>query len=159
MALLGMLKGLFKSGEEEAKSAAPKVKKVKKAGKAVAVTKKNTLKTGKKPTAKKAQKIKAPAKAKSAGSRIKPLVAVEETAIGKITHYFGNISVGIIKLKSALTVGDKIHIKGAHADFKQTVTSIQLNHQSIPIAVKGKEVGIKVGKRVHKRDIVYKINE
>ncbi len=82
----------------------------------------------------------------------------KEKEIGIITHYFGNISVGVIKLKSELKAGDKIHIKGAHDDFKQTVKSIQIDNQNISIAKKGSEIGIKVAKRVHENDRVYKID-
>lgn len=81
----------------------------------------------------------------------------KEQEIGVVTHYFGKISVGIIKLKAPLSVGDRIHIKGAHDDFTQTVNSMQLNHQDISSAKKGDEIGIKVTQRVHENDIVYKI--
>jgi putative protease len=81
----------------------------------------------------------------------------KETEIGKITHYFNHISVGIIKLKDKLKTGDKIHIKGAHDDFTQTVNSIQLDHENVESAGKGDEIGIKVKNKVHENDTVYKI--
>ena len=80
----------------------------------------------------------------------------KEKPIGIITHYFGKISVGIIKLKSTLKVGDSIQIKGAHSDFFQVVTSMQANHKDITRAVKGAEIGIKVSQRVHENDRVYR---
>ena len=82
-----------------------------------------------------------------------------EKEIGVITHYFGKISVGIIKLKSELKVGDKIQIKGANDDFKQTIKSMQYNHIDISFAKKGYEIGIKVAKLVHENDKVYKITD
>lgn len=82
----------------------------------------------------------------------------EEKEVGEITHYFRKISVGIIKLTDSLQIGDKIHIKGAHDDFKQTVKSMQLNHEDIKLGKKGDEVGVKVKKRVHENDKVYKIS-
>lgn len=78
--------------------------------------------------------------------------------IGVITHHFGKISVGIIKLTSTLALGDKIHIKGAHDDFTQTVKAMQINHQDVTEARKGAEVGIKVNKPVHENDKVYKLS-
>jgi putative protease len=81
----------------------------------------------------------------------------KEKVIGVITHYFGKISVGVIKLKAGLKVGDKIHIKGAHDDFTQVVESMQFNHKDISYAKKGMEVGIKVIQRVHENDKVYKV--
>ncbi|MCF7877718.1 MAG: translation elongation factor-like protein [Candidatus Omnitrophica bacterium] len=76
--------------------------------------------------------------------------------IGVITHYFGKISVGIIKLKAKLDLGDRIEIKGAHVDFSQPVKSMQINHKNVTSARKGAEVGVKVKKRVHLNDKVYK---
>ncbi len=80
----------------------------------------------------------------------------KEKMIGAVTHYFGKISVGIVKLKSTLQVGDKIHIKGAHDDFTQLIKSMQVNHKDILQAKKGDEIGIKVTQAVHKNDKVYK---
>jgi len=43
-----------------------------------------------------------------------------EDEIGKITHYFSKIDVGIIKLsKGKLKVGDTIRIKGHTSDLTQ----------------------------------------
>jgi putative protease len=83
--------------------------------------------------------------------------APKEKEIGCIIHYFRKISVGIIKLKDQLKVGDKIHIKGAHDDFSQIVRSMQYNHKDIPTAKKGLEVGVKMSKKVHENDKVYRI--
>ncbi|MCD6583451.1 MAG: translation elongation factor-like protein [Candidatus Omnitrophica bacterium] len=82
-----------------------------------------------------------------------------EEEIGIITHYFGKISVGVIKLKKPLRIGERIHIKGAHDDFIQTVNSMQLNHKDISYAPKGREIGIKVIQKVHPNDRVYKVEE
>ena len=84
---------------------------------------------------------------------------MKEKEIGIVTHYFGKVSVGVIKAKDALRVGDKIHIKGANDDFIQTIKSIQLDHNSVDIVKKGKLAGIKVAKRVHINDKVYKITD
>ncbi|MCF7873374.1 MAG: translation elongation factor-like protein [Candidatus Omnitrophica bacterium] len=80
----------------------------------------------------------------------------QEKEIGVVTHYFGKISVGIIKLKSSLSLGDKIKIKGAHVDFNQSIKSMQINHKDVASARKGAEVGVKVKKRVHPKDKVYR---
>lgn len=80
---------------------------------------------------------------------------VKEREIGVVSHYYGNISVAIIRLKAALRVGDRIHIKGVHDDFSQAVDSMQLNHREIQEASKGAEVGIKVIRRAHENDRVY----
>lgn len=93
-------------------------------------------------------------KRKVTASKTKVSVPKEKVA-GVITHYFNKISVGIIKLKTTLRIGDSIHIKGAHDDFTQNVFSMQLNHQDITSAKRGDEIGIKVIKKVHENDKVY----
>ncbi|MBN1521832.1 MAG: hypothetical protein JW928_04800 [Candidatus Aureabacteria bacterium] len=82
---------------------------------------------------------------------------MEEKEIGKITHYFGKISVGIIQLTGTLKVGDTIHIKGAHDDFTQNVDSLQIEHDQVQEAGKGDAVGVKVKNKVHENDVVFKV--
>ena len=80
---------------------------------------------------------------------------MEEKLIGKITHYYGNIGVGIIELIGNLKVGDTVHIKGKSTDFEQEVDSIQIEHQSVDKAKKGDVVGIKASQKVKEGDEVY----
>ncbi len=82
---------------------------------------------------------------------------MEEREIGTVTHYFGKISVAIIKLKETLRVGDTIHIKGAHDDFTQTVESMQVEHKNVNEAGAPLEVGIKINQKVHENDRVFKV--
>ncbi|MBN2484261.1 MAG: hypothetical protein JXD21_08700 [Candidatus Omnitrophica bacterium] len=79
----------------------------------------------------------------------------KEREVGVVTHYFPNISVGIINLKGVLRIGRKIRFKGAHGDFVQPVDSMQMNHRDIVMAGRGAEIGIKVIARVHPGDKVY----
>ncbi|MBI2211747.1 MAG: translation elongation factor-like protein [Deltaproteobacteria bacterium] len=80
----------------------------------------------------------------------------EERLIGRITHYYSNLSVGIIELTGGeLKVGDAIHIKGTHTDFTQSVDSIQVERQNVSRAEKGKTVGIKVKDKVREHDQVF----
>ena len=85
---------------------------------------------------------------------------MEEKLIGKITHYFTNIGVGVIEItKGDLKVGDKIHIKGATSDFEQTVDSMQIEHENIEKAKKGDAIGLRVDQQVREGDQVSKIVE
>lgn len=83
---------------------------------------------------------------------------MQEQEIGKITHYYGHLNVGIIELKEGLKVGDSIHIKGHTSDFTQTVGSIQIEHASVPEAKSGDIIGLRVEQKVHPHDIVYKVS-
>ena len=80
---------------------------------------------------------------------------MEEKPIGEVTHFFGHISVAIVKFNKKVSVGDVIHFKGAHTDFSQTIDSMQYEHQEIKDAKKGQEVGIKVKEKVREGDEVY----
>lgn len=82
---------------------------------------------------------------------------MEEKLIGKIAHYYSNISVGIIELSDALMVGDTIHIKGHTSDFTQQISSMQIEHADVNEANTGDMVGIKVAQKVHEHDSVYKV--
>ena len=85
---------------------------------------------------------------------------MEEKLIGKITHYFTNIGVGVIEITdNELNVGDKIHIKGATSDFEQAVDSMQIEHENIEKAKKGDAIGLKVEQQVREGDEVFKIVE
>lgn len=81
----------------------------------------------------------------------------EEKLIGKIVHFYGNISVGIIELAAGLKVGEKIHIKGNSTDFEQTVDSMQIEHQDVQEAKAGDSIGLKVADKVKEGDEVYKV--
>jgi putative protease len=79
------------------------------------------------------------------------------TQIGQISHYYDHLSVASIVLTEPLHVGDTIHILGHATDFKQQVTSIQIEHQAVEEAKPGDDVGIKVIQKVHPHDKVFKL--
>ena len=83
--------------------------------------------------------------------------SIEEQEIGVVDHFFGKISVGIIKLSGALKVGDTIHIKGKQTDFSQEVESMRIEFDNVTEAKEEDKVGIKVTEPVHTNDKVYKV--
>ncbi len=84
----------------------------------------------------------------------------KEIEIGKVTHFFNKISVGIIEItQDSLKVGDTIHIKDGARDFEQKVESMQIEHEQIEEAKKGDVIGIKVDQGVREGDKVYKMEE
>lgn len=84
---------------------------------------------------------------------------VEKKLVGKITHYFTNIGVGVIDLEGELKVGDRISIEGATTNFQQDVKSMQIHNKDVEAAKKGDSIGIKVDDRVREGDQVFKITE
>lgn len=80
-----------------------------------------------------------------------------EQEVGIVDHFFGKISVGIIKLSGVLKVGDTIHVKGKQTDFSQPVESMRIEFDNVTEAKDGDKVGIKVSQPVHANDKVYKV--
>ena len=78
--------------------------------------------------------------------------------IGKVTHYFTKIGVGVIEITSGtLKVGDKIRIKGATTDFEQKIESMQVEHEQVKEAEAGQAIGMKVKEHVRQHDKVFKL--
>lgn len=86
-------------------------------------------------------------KARSSGGAAKP--------VGKIIHFYNHISVAIIKFNTKIKIGARLEFKGATTDFSDMLKSMQYDHKPIVIAPKGKEIGVKVKKRVREGDLVY----
>jgi len=79
----------------------------------------------------------------------------QKDQLGKITHFYSKIGVGIIKLDKELKVGDEIQIKGNTSDFKQKVDELQFDHKNIDKGEKGQEVGVKLSQKVRDGDVVF----
>ena len=77
--------------------------------------------------------------------------------IGTVTHFYNEISVAIVRFKEPVSAGTVLHFKGATTDFQQPAKSMQYNHESVAKAPKGKQIGIKVKKRVREGDEVHRI--
>ena len=82
---------------------------------------------------------------------------MEGIRIGKISHFYNQISVAVIDLNDTLHVGDSVHILGRTTDFRQKVTSMQVEHEAIEEAGPGQEIALKVVRRVRRGDKVYKL--
>ena len=79
--------------------------------------------------------------------------------IGKVISFFAVPSAAIIEVKQgSLKIGDTVWIRGHTTDLKQTIDSMQIEHESIQEAKVGQQVGIKVSSRVRRHDLVYKIS-
>lgn len=83
-----------------------------------------------------------------------------EEEIGRITHFFSKINVGVLELtKGKLKISDTIHVKGHTTDFYQKVESIQVEHSPVDSAELGMQVGLKMESPVREHDIVFKVTE
>ena len=114
--------------------------------------------TRRKPARKPARKIarkpaKKALKKKPAAKKAKRL---GKDVIGIVTHYFPKVRAAVVKLKAPLNTGDTVKIKGHTTDFKQAVTSMQIDRVPLSAAKKGQEIGLLVDSRVRRHDVVSK---
>lgn len=141
----------------------------KKTKKAKAAKKKPTAKKIKRPAAKKA--VRKTAKKKVVKKRPVPAKKKKKIAkkitrpaakkggsrpIGVVTHFYNEISVAIIRFKEKVPLGTVLQFRGATTDFRHPVKSMQYEHKPISVAPKGKQIGIKVPKRVREGDKVHR---
>jgi hypothetical protein len=141
-----------KTKKKTAKKPARKAK-----GKPVRKAKKPAKKAVKK-TVKKAAKKSVKKAVKKTAKKTKKAVApklVVQKPVGAVTHFYNHIGVAIVQFTQPTPVGVVLHYKGATTDFMEKAASMQFDHQPIPVAPKGKQVGIKVKKPVREGDSVY----
>jgi len=138
-----------------------KAKVRKKAKRKAPVVKKKVLKVAKKPARKPERKA---AKPKAAARKRKPAMPPAAPPppgerIGVVTHYYGNVSVAIVKLDPGVTlrVGDQIHIRGHTSDFAQRVESLQVEHAQVSEVGPQDDFGMKVKDHVREHDVVYRV--
>ena len=84
---------------------------------------------------------------------------MSDIRIGRVTHYYDKLNVAVLALTEAIRLGDTVHILGHSTDFRQEVTSLQVERQPVSEARPGQDVALKVAQRVHPHDAVFKITE
>ena len=77
-------------------------------------------------------------------------------AIGRVTHYFGHLSVAAVSLTEPLVIGDRIHIRGHTTDVVETIASMEVNHRRVERAEPGDDVAINVQDHVREHDLVFR---
>jgi translation elongation factor EF-G len=82
--------------------------------------------------------------------------ALNEKAIGTITHYYSHLNVAVVQINTGtLRSGDMIRIKGHSTDFTQMIESMEYEHQHIDEAEAGQTVGLKTKDHARQHDTVY----
>ncbi len=93
---------------------------------------------------------------KSAPKKKPVPVAATQKPIGIVTHFYNHISVAIVRFKKSVRQGTMLAFRGATTNFTQAAASMQWNHKPIATAPKGKQIGIRVKRRVREGDNVFK---
>lgn len=77
--------------------------------------------------------------------------------VGEVTHFFPDISVAVVSVEEEIEVGDELAFQGATTNFRQTVESMEVDHEEVEKAEEGQEVGMKVEDRVREGDEVFSV--
>lgn len=77
-------------------------------------------------------------------------------AIGRVTHYFGRLSVAAVHLSAPIAVGDRIHIRGHTTDIVQDVVSLEVDHAPVDKASPDDDVAMKVDGDVRDHDLIFR---
>lgn len=76
--------------------------------------------------------------------------------IAKVTHFYDKIGVAVVEVKSQkLQVGDTVKISGHDKEFKQKITSLQVEHKQVKEVPVGETCGMKVDQAVKPGDVLY----
>ena len=67
--------------------------------------------------------------------------------LGKVTHWYDKIGVGVVRMAGSLKVGDRIKVRHGEEEFECAVDSMQIDHKSVKSAKKGDEAAIKFPKK------------
>lgn len=81
----------------------------------------------------------------------------KEKRVGTVTHYFQEPGVGALDLEEEIATGDLLHFKGHTTDFRQEISSMEVDHRPVERAGPGDEVAVKVQERVREGDEVYRV--
>ena len=77
-------------------------------------------------------------------------------SVGKVTHYYGNIGVAVIKFSAPVKKGDTIVIEGGENSFSQKIVSLEKDHKKVTAAKKGEVLGIKLRNKAREGYRVFK---
>jgi len=100
-------------------------------------------------------------KAEQATLGTEPARAAQQTTeerVGVVTHYYTRLGVATVRLESGtLRLGDTVHVRGHTSDFRQTVTSLQIEHRPVEEVRAGQEFGMRVVEHAREHDVVYRV--
>lgn len=82
------------------------------------------------------------------------------TQVGKLTHYFDKIQVGVLAVtEGEVKTGDTIRVGEEGVGFEQKVESLQIDHKPVDSIKTGEEAGLKLTQAAKEGDLVYKVSE
>lgn len=78
--------------------------------------------------------------------------------LGKVTHYYDKIGVAVVHLDNPIAAGDNVvFIKDGEEIFRQTIDSIQIEHEKRESAERGEIIGLKIEEPVKEGTEIFKV--
>jgi translation elongation factor EF-1alpha len=75
-----------------------------------------------------------------------------------VTHYYDKIGVAVVHLDNPISVGDNVvFIKDGEEIFRQTIDSIQIEHEKRESAERGEIIGLKIEEPVKEGTEIFKV--
>jgi len=84
-------------------------------------------------------------------------VSKKEKEVGEVVHWYDKIGVAVLKLKSALKIGDRIKVRRGDSEFEEAVSSMQLDHKPIEAGKKGQEIAVKLSQTAKEGATIFKL--
>ncbi|MFH1769816.1 MAG: hypothetical protein ABH833_04090 [Parcubacteria group bacterium] len=75
--------------------------------------------------------------------------------LGEVTHWYDKLGVAVLKLTANLNKGDAIKVVRGDAEFEDTVSSMQVDHEDVESAKKGDEVALKLSQKAKQGSEIY----
>ena len=80
--------------------------------------------------------------------------------VGTITHYYDKIAVAVVEVKNQpLKVGDRVRISGHDKEFKQSISSLQIEHKQVSEVPAGETAGMKLEQAVKEGDRLFLVTK
>ena len=80
-----------------------------------------------------------------------------EKQIGKVTHFFGEAGVVVVKLSGSLSSGEEVKFKKGEIEFTEKIESMQIDHKPVAKASAGDEVAVKISQKIKEGAEVLKV--
>ncbi len=86
------------------------------------------------------------------------LSPVKRTYIGRVVHYYPQVMVAVVEIKSrGLKIKERINIEGKNTFIEQVIGSMEQNNHQVQEAKKGENIAIKTKSKVRRNDDIFVI--
>ena len=82
---------------------------------------------------------------------------MDNTEVGKVSHWYDKLGVAVVKLTGNLKVGDRIKVVTGGEEFEDSVPSMQVDHKEVQSGKAGDEVAIKLSQKAKEGSVIHSV--